>query len=1070
MQSELQRLLDSVDGLAGRAAGNPCFVEAREGVRKAIELADVDTQAALVRIRNVMELVVRRAYENQSGHSSGTQPLDGLIQRAAREDVLPKSLEAYAHTIRGLGNLGAHPQDERLGRDDVARALGVLLPILRWFFQQRREDLQTPPPELWLLQPGQAFGPADEYEIVGAWAADSFGQVYKATHRPSGATVALRILSDLAGEADRWLDAARTLAQIPPHPHLVGVHLAGVHAGVRFIELEHVEGEPLTRRIQAGPLPVPEATMIIAQCAQGLAHLHAHGTMHGDVQPANVLLASDGTAKLAHVGLTLRVDFGESSPDAPSVQGSPERLAPEAWLGRPSAATEQYALGATWYELLSGRPMFSGTARELRQQHLEAAAVPLQELNPAVPAAVAALVARLTAKQPEKRFEDWDALLLELRLLQERPESPLQPPLAAPSPPAISSRVPWRFPLLIAAAAALLGLVLDWSGALDRWELTSVDLRFRWAAAPWESSPVRVVFVDQETKDRLSPTAPLSRAEHYARLLGTLADRGVKAIGVDFLVTEPSQGPAKNQEDGELAGVTRDAPAIVHALNLPVGPSTAPSSHAAEVPDQWSLPLPADGLPEASRIEPPIPCLAQEMKGPHRVGHVTFWSDRDGVVRRLPLLIRWQGRVYPSLSLAAAMRALDVARSGVSFDGRVIRLEPAGRPPVEIPVAPDGTMQIDFRGTERIEGLSAWRLLEDASPGTSDAGPWKDAVVFVGSSLDGDPDVAATPWHPAGPLVMAHAAAGDTILRRSFVQTAGALATIALVFSLALLVGLCGAVFRPALAALATATLLAGYLVAAQAAFAAGGRLLPAVAPLLAAVLAYVGATVCRNRVADQDKRLLAGLLGRRLAPAVVARVVRDPLHRLPGGGRKELTILCVEIERFGELSQRVEPEEALELLRGLMETMLDVVLAHGGTLDQVTGQGIRAFFGDPDPQADHAMRAVRSALTLHERTAEVIRRWAAADRPVVCLGCGVATGWVTVGDIGSAQRMEYTVFGAAADAAARLAGYPGGRILVSRRTRTLTHEAVEYEPFHPPEAAETLYVVLGERRTSNER
>jgi adenylate cyclase len=130
---------------------------------------------------------------------------------------------------------------------------------------------------------------------------------------------------------------------------------------------------------------------------------------------------------------------------------------------------------------------------------------------------------------------------------------------------------------------------------------------------------------------------------------------------------------------------------------------------------------------------------------------------------------------------------------------------------------------------------------------------------------------------------------------------------------------------------------------------------------------------------------------------------------------------------------------------------MTEVVFDHEGTLDQLTGQGLRAFFGDPQPQEDHALRAVRCALDMRGRAADVVRAWARDGRPALQVGIGVHTGYVTVGNVGSAKRMVYTVLGRNVDLAGQMALAQPGRIVVSGRTRALTEGHIAYSALPGP-------------------
>src|SRR5262249_44675745 len=119
------------------------FREVREGVNKAIHIAKTDPEMALTRTRKVMELVVRELYQRRIVEPPGTRPLENLVQRLVKDGFFPDTLDAYATTVRKLGNVGTHSFGEPITVADVNRSLSHLQPILEWYFEQERPDALT---------------------------------------------------------------------------------------------------------------------------------------------------------------------------------------------------------------------------------------------------------------------------------------------------------------------------------------------------------------------------------------------------------------------------------------------------------------------------------------------------------------------------------------------------------------------------------------------------------------------------------------------------------------------------------------------------------------------------------------------------------------------------------------------------------------------------------------------------------------------------------------------------------------------------------------------------------------
>jgi class 3 adenylate cyclase len=154
------------------------------------------------------------------------------------------------------------------------------------------------------------------------------------------------------------------------------------------------------------------------------------------------------------------------------------------------------------------------------------------------------------------------------------------------------------------------------------------------------------------------------------------------------------------------------------------------------------------------------------------------------------------------------------------------------------------------------------------------------------------------------------------------------------------------------------------------------------------------------------------------------------------GSSRKYLTIFMSDIRGFTAMTEQMEPEHLVQELNEYLEEMTNIVFRHGGTVDKYIGDAILVFFGDPIPQDDHAERALAMAIEMQDHVERLDDRWKAKYGASFSIGIGIATGWVTVGNIGSSARSDYTVLGNEVNLASRLADRAvAGEILVSERT-----------------------------------
>ncbi|MGE5225842.1 MAG: adenylate/guanylate cyclase domain-containing protein [Planctomycetaceae bacterium] len=186
-------------------------------------------------------------------------------------------------------------------------------------------------------------------------------------------------------------------------------------------------------------------------------------------------------------------------------------------------------------------------------------------------------------------------------------------------------------------------------------------------------------------------------------------------------------------------------------------------------------------------------------------------------------------------------------------------------------------------------------------------------------------------------------------------------------------------------------------------------------------------------KVAELER---ASRLKRYLSPRLAESIVAEARDVDLAPRRKFLTTFFSDVRGFTAASERMEPEELIDELNDYLSEMTDIVFKYEGTLDKYVGDAVMVFFGDPVWQDDHAERAVRMAFEMRERMVALQERWQRKYREAFQMGIGIATGWVTVGDIGSSARSDYTVLGNEVNLASRLSDRAtAGQILITERT-----------------------------------
>ena len=185
----------------------------------------------------------------------------------------------------------------------------------------------------------------------------------------------------------------------------------------------------------------------------------------------------------------------------------------------------------------------------------------------------------------------------------------------------------------------------------------------------------------------------------------------------------------------------------------------------------------------------------------------------------------------------------------------------------------------------------------------------------------------------------------------------------------------------------------------------------------------------------------------RYLSPQITETILKNEDESLFKSHRREITVVFLDLRGFTAFSDSAEPEEVMELLRGYHAEMGKLIFKFEGTLERFTGDGIMVFFNDPLTSADHTEKAVRMALEMRDKAAELRKDWLKNGYDLA-LGIGLAAGYATLGNIGFEGRMDYGAVGNVTNLASRLSGEAkGGQILTNQRTLSKVENLVEVEP-----------------------
>ncbi len=577
-------------------------------------------------------------------------------------------------------------------------------------------------------------------------------------------------------------------------------------------------------------------------------------------------------------------------------------------------------------------------------------------------------------------------------------------------------------PALIPGLVALAITCLLWAGGVLDWpELVTLDLRFQLRGTQDPGTQIVLVPISRQMNDRMYDLGiygwPLPRS-YYARAMANLRQAGAGAVGLDVLMeNQTSDDATLARELGRWHGrAILDFRSAVYAGELLQGTTTVNVQQGTRVSRaRYEFLLPGGGL------------LAPDW--PRGAGYVEVTQDLDGVIHGLVPSKRVAGTVVDSFPLALA---------------RVVA------PKVAVRYAPDSSITLDYAGPPNTFPVAA--DLDLVANGLFDPHTVTGKIVLIGATDPARKDLFVGPFdHGAArtPGVEVNANALWTLLGRRALRRVSYPLDLAALLGMGMLALWWGLRLRPLLALLATLASITAYIALCQVLF-TRGIWLGAAAPLLGSGLVYVAARAARFGESLRELRRVEAIFGRYVSPTVVRQLLGKADALRLGGQRREISVLFSDIRGFTTLSERLPPEEVGAMLNEYFSATVDVIFAHGGTVDKFVGDAIMAVFNAPLDQPDHAERAARTAQAMQEVADGLMAHWAAQGRPALRIGVGVHTGMAVVGSFGAERRSEYTAIGDTVNVAARLESLSkdlGCSIVISAATARLL---TTLDPFVP--------------------
>jgi adenylate cyclase len=609
-------------------------------------------------------------------------------------------------------------------------------------------------------------------------------------------------------------------------------------------------------------------------------------------------------------------------------------------------------------------------------------------------------------------------------------------------------------------------------------EESSLDLRFQLRGRRPHDDRIVIVGIDEKTLQKIG-SFPLPR-KNYATLINQLNAGGARVIAFDAtfpvpesnsatealdklrrdvasiappaVLTQMNELEAASDQDALLASAMKNGGNVVLG-HLFLDPQRAQSADAKLAEEYFNI-IWAHSFPQvfkvnekkgrdfdmgkawsendgtvAAGVEANIAKLANAAAS---YGFIDIHPDADDTLRHGLLMVRYQDQDYfPALGLEAVRLYEKIPDQDIAA-----YIGPNGLDRIRfgkhvLHHVRDGSALINYTGPYRTYSqYSMW----DVMSGTLAPDTFRDKIVLVGGTAIAIGDIRTTPFASQDPTYMGvevHANIIDNLLHsedkgRGFLQRGPHEEMIDIGFILVFGVAF-GFLFSRITPLYSTLLMLATLLVFGwfvYFSFASKGQWLSFVIPAATLAANYAGITSVRMVREESEKRKIRKTFSQYLSPGVIELIEKDPEKYIRTGGEmKELTILFSDIRGFTTISEKLTPDELVQLLNEYFGQMTEIVFATNGTLDKYIGDAIMAFWGSPYPQEDHAFRSCSCALQMVSGLAKLNEKLKSSGRPPIGIGIGLNTGQVNVGNMGSARRLSWTVMGDNVNLASRLEG-----------------------------------------------
>ncbi|MBV6494118.1 MAG: hypothetical protein LDLANPLL_02144 [Turneriella sp.] len=465
---------------------------------------------------------------------------------------------------------------------------------------------------------------------------------------------------------------------------------------------------------------------------------------------------------------------------------------------------------------------------------------------------------------------------------------------------------------------------------------------------------------------------------------------------------------------------------------------------------------------------PPIPAVSRATKG---LGAANVKYEGTSANYVMPMVFKWQNRLYPSISLLLACRyfGVDVTKDvevklgsyvkiknipnkkvsfGISFgpdQEKDIMTKPNKDRAIVIPIDSQGMMAINFIGgpytfpSVKMVELAEQVNLKDK---TLNVEEYRNKILltamYYATGSATTRDMHPSPFSQVTAGIEHHASALNTILMQDFITYAPMWMNFLILFAFAVLLGYLIPRTNIGITLVVVGVTAGIFLIEAILVFKYMKYVHFMLVPYLEMVVILIAVIGYKVLTEEENVKYIRNTFSKFVSKDIVNELLANPESLKLGGEKKDLTVFFSDIRGFTTMSESLSPEDLVQLLNEYLSTMTNLVIAYKGTIDKYMGDAIMAFWGAPVKNDDHAYYACLTAIKQLEELKILQDKWAANGWPVIDIGIGLNTGFAVAGNMGSSHRMDYTVMGDTINLGSRLEGTNkqyGTRIIISQFT-----------------------------------